>query len=990
MASIERTAYPRFKKQLDDDELKKLYDSNEEEIIFIRRNAKGDCQQLTLLTLLKTHQQLGYLPSLQKVPQPIREFLCTQLKLPNDTSLLYATQANKKTFYRYRQAIRSFLNIQPYTDGGGAVAQNAIEKAAYTMSDPADLINVAIETLVQNRFELPAFSALDRMVGRIRQEVHERLYESITSTLTDAQRRILDGLLEVRENKRLTDFNRIKQVPGRATLKRMKLWSLRLQWLTSIISPEHFVREIPHTKVRQFAAETNALEAGDMKDIHRDTKRHALLICFIYQAQIQTRDQLVTIFLKRMRRTHNAANKKLEDLKDKHRELEEQMMEALSQVIDCASDEPADYLFGRNVRKILDDYGGVEMLAEQYKQVSAYHHKNYLPLLWNIHKPHRTAILDLLNTLDIDGATQDKSLIRALRFLQKYNHVRRDYLPNDIELEFASQRWKNFVQTKHKGKKAFKRRELEICILSFIADGLRCADLYVNGSEEFSDYRQQLLPWEECEKRLDSYCQALELPQNADDFVTSLQQKLRLEAEKADKFFPANTELTIDEDGKPHLKRIKADTAPEGMDEFKENVRQRMPEHNLLDVLKNVQYWVNFTRHFTPPSGSDPKMQDAVSRYLFTVFGHGCNLGATQTARHAQEEITLRVLKRINDQHITTPKLELAIQDVINEYAEIELPFLWGSGKAAIADGTHVELVENNLMGERHIRYGGYGGIAYHHISDTYIALFSHFIACGVWEAVYILDGLMKNRSKLQPDTVHADTQGQSEPVFGLAYLLGIMLMPRMRTWDDVAFYRPDNVTIYKHIDRLFTKTVNWNLIRKHWKDLMQVVLSIQAGKVMPSMLLQKLGVHNRKNKLYRAFQELGRVLRTVFLLQYVSNQPMRKEIRAATTKIESFHAFRDWVSFGGQIITSGDPLEQEKRIKYMNLVANSIMLHNVVDLTKVLNRMMEEGYQVTPELAQGLSPYMTEQLKRFGQYFLDIDNKPEPLKLPKLAFVQA
>ena len=115
----------------------------------------------------------------------------------------------------------------------------------------------------------------------------------------------------------------------------------------------------------------------------------------------------------------------------------------------------------------------------------------------------------------------------------------------------------------------------------------------------------------------------------------------------------------------------------------------------------------------------------------------------------------------------------------------------------------------------------------------------------------------------------------------------------------------------------------------------------------------------------------------------------MRKEIRAATTKIESFHAFRDWVSFGGHIITSGDPIEQEKRIKYMNLVCNAIMLHNVVDLTKVLNQMMEEGYQVTPELAQGLSPYMTGQLKRFGQYFLDIDNEPEPLKLPKLIFAQ-
>jgi hypothetical protein len=36
-----------------------------------------------------------------------------------------------------------------------------------------------------------------------------------------------------------------------------------------------------------------------------------------------------------------------------------------------------------------------------------------------------------------------------------------------------------------------------------------------------------------------------------------------------------------------------------------------------------------------------------------------------------------------------------------------------------------------------------------------------------------ILDGLLKNRSEIQPDTLHADTQGQSEPVFGLCRLLG-------------------------------------------------------------------------------------------------------------------------------------------------------------------------------------------------------------------------
>lgn len=324
------------------------------------------------------------------------------------------------------------------------------------------------------------------------------------------------------------------------------------------------------------------------------------------------------------------------------------------------------------------------------------------------------------------------------------------------------------------------------------------------------------------------------------------------------------------------------------------------------------------------------------------------------------------------------------MSDVIAEYARFDLPRLWGDGRAAITDGTPVELRENNLLGERHLRYGQYGGIDYQHISSNYIALFCNFIACGVWEAIYILDELLLNTSELQPDTLHADTQGQSEPVFGLAHLLGIQLFPRMRTWNDAIFYRPSKSARYQHIDALFSEVIEWDLIERHWEDMMQVALSIQAGKILPSMLLRKLGSHNRQNKLYRAFRELGRVLRTLFLLRYLSEADLRQTIRAETTKIESFNDFLDWISFGGPVIKSGDPVEQNKRIKYMNLVANSVMLQNVADLTDVLNTLVADGYPVTRELVARLSPYLREHIRRFGQYVLDMDDIPDPLD-PKL-----
>jgi TnpA family transposase len=135
---------------------------------------------------------------------------------------------------------------------------------------------------------------------------------------------------------------------------------------------------------------------------------------------------------------------------------------------------------------------------------------------------------------------------------------------------------------------------------------------------------------------------------------------------------------------------------------------------------------------------------------------------------------------------------------------------------------------------------------------------------------VHILDGLMKNRSEassllparsvIQPDTLHADTQGQSEPVFGLCQLLGIKPMPRMRSIGGVMFYRPAASIRYRHIDALFRAEIDWDLIAMHARDVFLVVLSIQAGRVTPSMLLRKLGTYNRRSLLYRAFREIGRV----------------------------------------------------------------------------------------------------------------------------------
>lgn len=256
--------------------------------------------------------------------------------------------------------------------------------------------------------------------------------------------------------------------------------------------------------------------------------------------------------------------------------------------------------------------------------------------------------------------------------------------------------------------------------------------------------------------------------------------------------------------------------------------------------------------------------------------------------------------------------------------------------------------------------------------------MFSRFIPYGVYEAIYILDALFENMSDIQPKKLHADTHGQSLVVFGIAYLLGIQLMPRISKWKGLNIFKADPSFIYTYINSIFTdECIDWVLIEKHLVDMFRIAISIQKGRISASTILRRLGSFSRKNKLYFAFQELGKAVRNVFLLQYFRMPEMRRDINHATTISEAFNEFIQWVGFGNNgIITENSRDEQRKIIKYGHLVANALIYINVYDQTRIIQELVAEGYHVTPEILAHLGPFRTAHINRFGKYHLD-ENRP-------------
>jgi hypothetical protein len=290
--------------------------------------------------------------------------------------------------------------------------------------------------------------------------------------------------------------------------------------------------------------------------------------------------------------------------------------------------------------------------------------------------------------LDIHSTTADQALMNAVAFILEHEHDPKKYLEATLDLSFASGDWQHTVRTRHKGKDCLIRQHLETCVFYHVAVELKIGDLCVRGSEQFADYRDQLLSWTECEPKVAEYCKQLGFATEAKDFVDHLKRWLTEVATEVDRTKPDNHELVISEKGEPVLKKTPRKTPPKGLAKLEAAVASRMPERHVLDMLCRIDYWTNWSRHLGPLSGSDPKMDDARARHILTVFAYASHLGPYQLARHFHGEVTGDMIVTINRRHVTTEKLEAALLDVINRFNRCPLSRCWGTGKRVAADGT--------------------------------------------------------------------------------------------------------------------------------------------------------------------------------------------------------------------------------------------------------------------------------------------------------------
>lgn len=265
MASIERTAYPRFPRTLTLKDLQSSFTPRPEEIEWAQRHSRTQERRLALLVLLKCFEFLRHFPALEVIPVELVEHVSATLGMAPSEKIEFASLA---TLYRHHKAIRELLGVKPYTDEQTRKLTSQIaQEAAGIVETRADIINITIEELVRLGYELPVFRTLDEIAEQAHSAAEAALHKRITQCLTLAQRNWLDRLLMAELPARRTLYNQIKKSAKKASRKHLELLLDQLTWLESLPVSDTLLEGVPATKLKHMADMASALDAGDMKDL---------------------------------------------------------------------------------------------------------------------------------------------------------------------------------------------------------------------------------------------------------------------------------------------------------------------------------------------------------------------------------------------------------------------------------------------------------------------------------------------------------------------------------------------------------------------------------------------------------------------------------------------------------------------------------------------------------------------------------------------------
>ena len=940
------------------DDLIRYYTFSDTDLSIIRQH-RGAANRLGFAVQLCYMRFPGVMFAVDAEPfPPLLRVVATQLKVPPEAWADYGQRA--ATRREHLLELQSVFGFQTFATRHYRPSVHALDELAWQTDKGIVLATELVDGLRRKGVLLPSTGVIERICAEAITRANRRIYDTLSAPLTDTHRHRLDELLKRRDDGKTTWLAWLRQSPAKPNSRHMLEHIERLKAWQVLDLPTGIERLVHQNRLLKIAREGGQMTPADLAKFEAQ-RRYATLVALAIEGMATVTDEIIDLHDRILGRLFNAA-------KNKH----QQQFQASGKAINAKV-----RLYGRIGQALIDakqsggdPFAAIEAVmswdafAESVTEAQRLAQPEDFDFLHRIGESYATLrryAPEFLDVLKLRAAPAAKNVLDAIELLRDMNTDNARKVPADAPTAFIKPRWQKLVMS----DTGIDRRYYELCALSELKNSLRSGDIWVQGSRQFKDFEDYLVP----PAKFASLKQSSELPlavatdceQYLHDRLTLLETQLAT----VNRMAAANNlpDAIITESG---LKITPLDAAvPDTAQALIDQTAMILPHVKITELLLEVDEWTGFTRHFTHLKSGD--LAKDKNLLLTTILADAINLGLTKMAESCPGT-TYAKLAWLQAWHTRDESYSTALAELVN--AQFRHPFAehWGDGTTSSSDGQNFRTGSKaESTGHINPKYGSSPGRTFYtHISDQYAPFHTKVVNVGVRDSTYVLDGLLYHESDLRIEEHYTDTAGFTDHVFALMHLLGFRFAPRIRDLGDTKLYIPKGDAAYNALKPMIGGTLNIKHVRAHWDEILRLATSIKQGTVTASLMLRKLGSYPRQNGLAVALRELGRIERTLFILDWLQSVELRRRVHAGLNKGEARNALARAVFFNRLGEIRDRSFEQQRyRASGLNLVTAAVVLWNTVYLeraTKALN-----GRDAA--LLQYLSPLGWEHINLTGDY---------------------
>ena len=937
---------------VDQGELLRHYTLSDEDLGHIRQRRRAHNRFGFALQLCVLRYPGRVLAPGELIPAQVSDFIAAQLGLTSDDLLLYA--AREETRHEHLADLRRIYGYRSFSGRGARDLREWIAREAEAATSNEDLARRFVAECRRTRTILPGSSTIERLCADALVEAERRIEDLIAHRITPTLSENLAHLLEDTVDGRVTRFVWLRQFEVGANSAAANRLMDRLEYLQRFDLPADLLDGVPAHRVTRLRRQGERYYADGMRDLPEDRRLAILAVCTLEWRSsladviVETHDRIVG---RLYRASERLCNTRIADEKAAVRDTLKSFAEIGGALLGAQDD-------GTALDGIIATGPGWERFRTLVATASAL--TNVLaadPLSRVLDGYHRFRLYAprMLRLLDMQAAPIATPLLAAVAMLR--NGIKVD---PPVDFLRPNSKWHRQLCAEPSGD----HRLWEIAVLFHIRDAFRSGDIWLAGSRRYGDLKQLLVPPQAIEQTA-----RLAVPLRPGEWLA--ERRARLDTRLKEFGRAARTGTIpggIIENGKLHIDKLRADT-PEGAEDLVLDLYQQLPPARITDLLLEVDERTGFSEAFTHLRTGAP-CSDRIG-LMNVLLAEGVNLGLRKMAA-ATNTHSFWELLRIARWHVEGSAYDRALAMIVEAHAALPMAAFWGQGQSASSDGQFFLATEQGeAMNLINAKYGNVPGLkGYSHVSDQYAPFATQVIPATVSEAPYILDGLLMNDAGRRVRQHFADTGGFTDHVFAACALLGYRFAPRIRDLPQKRLYAFTPNATPANVRALVGGKINEPLIERNWPDILRIMATIAAGIVAPSQILRKLASYPRQNELALALREVGRIERTLFMIDWILDAGLQRQAQIGLNKGEAHHALKRAISFHrrGEIRDrSGEG--QHYRIAGMNLLAAIIIFWNTMKLGEVVNTRAASGTHIAPDLLAHVSPLGWEHINLTGEY---------------------